>query len=469
MASSSASVAPASAPRARVLEVHRVASDMVALQEEAKSVRDRRLALEEIMRQERNRRLQAAASRRAEATTTSPSYGSGASSGKQQQEGDAVNPNAAPHTLKEYRRELDNVNGNKELYRLHYYTSAHLNPTDVHFYTAKSRVKEYQRHAPSPRKSVQAHHPLPTARRAHSEKESALPSTPAPASTSVMEGTSEQWTRSALLRMLANKRVLRRIEEHTQKEAAHFGRPVMRHTAAPVSPLNAAPRPCKASMPTRAVTGHPSCTTEAAVPRGDVSRSLAEYRSYAVSPSTQRWNQPHQRSPLQRSFSYSPLRLRGLAASPTRALYDAPFKIPFTYDSSVSLHAPRTDTSFLTSTRQGWPGVSAWKPLEHTYTVHPRDRGSGSAYEPIAEQSPSAPWEKRSTWTELTRRWSPPKQPATAPLLPPRDSSAREAGEVALKMPTAGPSTPKPTPTLLEGFRMPETVLKREDLFQGFS
>lgn len=445
-----------------------MASDKVALQAEAKSVRERRLALEEVMRQERARRLQAAASRTTETTNTSHSSVSAATV-REQQKDEAVNSNRAPQTLDEYRRELDKDSGNRELLRLHYYTSGHLSPADVHFYTVKGRVKEYQRHAPSPARSAGAHRLLLPTRKAHLETDLTQPSMRALESAAVMEGTSDQWTKSALLRMQANQHVLQRMEERERKEAAHIGRPIVRGTAAPASRLSVPPQPYKTPVTTSARVSHPLHVAEAAVSTCTVPRSLAMERSDTVAASAWRWSPLCQRSPLKTYLSTSPLRLRGRAASSTAAQRDSLFMTSLIDGSSVPLHASRTVTFPPTSAGYNGLVTCPWKPLEYSGTAHLEGRGSRSAYKPIVEQLPSAPSENHGTWAELTQSRSYPRQGLTAQSPPPRDRGASESGEGAGSLPTASPPTTKPKPTLLDGFRMPDTVLKREDLFQGFT
>ncbi|CAG9582296.1 conserved hypothetical protein [Leishmania major strain Friedlin] len=459
--------AAACATRSRAPEVHRVVSDKVALQEEAKSVRERRLALEEVMRHERAQRLQAAASRTTETANTSHSSGSAAPS-KEQQKGVAVDSSRAPQTLKEYRRELDKDSRYKELLRLHYYTNRHLNPAGVHFYTVKSRVKEYQRHAPSPPPSARAHRLLSPTRKAHRETELAQPSTRPLETISVVEGTSEQWTKSALLRMQANQHLLRRIEEHEKKEAARIGRPIVRGTAAPAGRLSAPPQPYKAPVATGAIASCPAPVAEAAVSACDAPRSLAVDKSYTAAAPTWRWSPLRQPSPRMTYLITSPLRLRGRAASPTAAQSDSLLKTSLIHGSSVPLHAPCKVTFPPTSARYDGRATCSWKPLEYSGTAHLEGRRSWSTYKPIVEQLPSAPSASPGTWAELTQSRSHPRQSLTARSPPPRDYGAREMGEDAPSVPTVGPPITKPKPTLLDGFRMPGTVLKREDLFQGF-
>ncbi|CAC9541623.1 conserved hypothetical protein [Leishmania infantum JPCM5] len=459
--------AAACAIRSRAPEVHRVSSDNVALQEEAKSVRERRLALEEVMRQERARRLQAAASRTTATANTSHSSGCAAPP-REQQKGEAVDSNRAPQTLEEYRRELDKDCRNKELLRLHYYTSGHLNPADVHFYTVKSRVKEYQRRAPSPPPSERARRLLLPTRKAHLETEMTQPSTRALETISVLEGTSEQWTKSALLRMQANQHVLRRIEERERKEAAHIGRPIVRGTTAPAGRLSALPQPYNAPVTTSAMASRPVHVAEAAVSACDAPRFLAVDRSYTATAPTWRWSPLRQRSPRKTYLTTSPLRLRGRAASPAAAQSDSLFKTSLIDGSSTPLHMSRTVSFPPTSAGHNGRATCSWRPLEYSGTAHLEGRRSWPAYKPIAEQLPSAPSESPGTWAELTQSRSHPRQGLTAPSPPPRDYSARETGEGAPSVPTIGPPITKPKPTLLNGFRMPDTVLKREDLFQGF-
>ncbi|KAG5468059.1 hypothetical protein LSCM4_01147 [Leishmania orientalis] len=453
--------------RARVLEVHRVASKQVALQEEAKNVRERRLALEEVMRQERSRRLQAAASRRTEAPNRGHASGP-ATPSREQEEGSALDSSAAPQTLEEYRRELDNVNGNKDVFRLHYYTNGHLNPADVHFYTVNSRVKEYQRHAPSPPRSAKARGSTSPACKAHAKRELTPSSTLALLSAPVMEGTSEQWTKSALLRMQANQHMLQRIEEREKEEAAHMGRPIVRDTAAPASHRNAPPQPYKAPFAASAIEHHPSRATEATVSECDVPLGLELNQSYAASAPTQRRSSPLQLSPPKTYTRTSSLLFRDHTAPPSSAWHNSSFKPSLIYGSSAALHAPRTETLLRASAGHSWVSESPRKPLEHSWMARSAASGSGSAFRSIVERPPNSAWEEHCARTELTQLLSPTRQGATDLFSLPRGSSPRGAGGVASCMPSANPPTSTPKPTLLDGFRMPHTVLKREDLFQGF-
>ncbi|KAK7197101.1 hypothetical protein NESM_000655100 [Novymonas esmeraldas] len=501
-----AAASDAAAPtRPRAPAVHRVNAESVALQDAAVKAREQRLALEEVMRQERSRRLQSSAAAAAGPTDRqrggvdhSPRGKAGGRAASQSavpaQDAAATTAAAVPQTLTEYRRELDKDNGNKEVFRLHYYTSGHLNPADVHFYAVKSRIREYQRHAPSPppRQST-PHQPSSPTSKTRAEAE-------APPAAVAVDGTAEQWTRSALLRMRANRHVLQRIEERERREAAHVGRPLLRETPASVNRPDPPQQPRTSSATSRVdtIASARGNVADVPAPARDVQRSLTAEQSYtAAAP-------PQRASPPVTFRTESPLRLRGPATSlSTSASLHSPFKPSITYAAPAGAHTYRADTAHRASAPAEWLPTSPWAPLQRRWETQPAPAADGSAYRPIAEQRTGATWESRRTWTELTRRRSPTQaqgrsaslSPAFAvdanaaatsprvradvdvsPLTPPptlntapRDLAVGTGVPVPVRSTSAGAPAAPMARGLLEGFRMPPTVLKREDLFQGSS
>lgn len=535
-------------------EVHRVTSESVALQAEAQSVHERRLALEEAMRQERNRRLQQAARRKphpvrkdagsiaaAPQGREAPSVPANGSSGQPKKTpGSPPDDNQLPHNLDEYRCELDSTNGNKEVYRLNYYTSAHINPADVHFYKAKGRIRELQRHAPSPLR-LQPSPPRPSRR---DEDATQLLSIVPPTSLSP-DGTAEQWTKSAVLRMQANQRALRRIHEREEWEAALTAtrsaayaasaqrrqaetalQPLPRTvTPPPARPLEVAaavePVPSAAPLPKPHPAPSTSSAAVGAAPHERLWRSartrssaFTTAASAAVLPSGVRWSLPQyyeqpERSPPRAYASGTPSRRYSDGALQSlRVGQNLPFKPSLTYSSS-STHASRVESSSVFATaaalerRATNSATSPWRPLHDSWTS-PSRRAARSAYQPIAPQNFTAasitPWESRRSWEGLTRHSSPSRfydehKPSLFSAVSAPVAVAREKAEVEVSPLTPSPAVktaPRSTggsdgagktttgasavlnlsqqkPSLLDGFRMPDTVLKRDDLFQGTS
>ncbi|GET92485.1 hypothetical protein, conserved [Leishmania tarentolae] len=448
-------VGAASVTRCRAPEVHRGACGNITLQKEANSVRERRLALEQVMRQERARRLQAAAGRRMAAAKTNHTCGS-ADMLREQQQSEAANSNPTPQTLEEYRRELDKDNGNYGHLRLHYYTGRHLNPADVHFYAVKSRVKKYQRHASSLPSSARAHFLMSPTRKGKLEAESRQPSTRAVEAIPVKEDTSEQWTKAARLRMQANQQVLRRIEERERREAARIGQ------------LSAPPQPYKAPVMAREMTRDFLHCTEDALSTCDTPRSLAVDRDYTVRAPTWRWSPLRQRSPLKTYLNTSPVSLRGRAASPPTFQSNFLLKPPLIYGSSAPLQASRTVNCPPPSAAYKERAACPRKSLQYSDAARHTDQLSRSTYKPIVEQLPSTAWESHSTWAYLMQSRSHATRGAPARFLPTRDFGISEASEGTPSMPNGSSPTPNLQPTLPDGFSMSGTVLKREDLFRGF-
>jgi hypothetical protein len=507
-------------------------------------VRERRLALEEAMRQERNRRLRHAARRRSsasprkevdaapeETTQSATSALSHASANPKKSTGGAVNGNQLPHNLDEYRRELDAANGSKEAYRLLYYTNGHLNPADVHFFKAKGRVKEYQRHAPSPPPLRSSPH-----RPSRHDEDSLqlLAIMPPPA-----EGMAEQWTKSALLRMQANKRALKRIHDREKREAALMAprsasragseqhrqtetAATQRRVATP--PRDAAPLASPPPAPAFAlpVPQPPPSSVAPPMSQDFQWKAASRFQGFVVAAATtpasasrtaMRWSPPRQeRSPPRSYFNSSPLRwLRSDGAAQTlHVAQRSPFKPSLTYSTS-SLQTSRVEPNAMPSNThvsllEKRATATPRKPLLDSWTAS--SRGSvHSGHQPTAPQglatASSSLWESRRSWEGFTRRSSPLRlyddhrpslfshKSAAAPSATTAPSGTAEV-EVSPLTPSPAMKTvsrsgddligtanqPPPTeaskpvqqkPSLLDGFRMPETILKRDDLFQGTS
>ncbi|KPA82549.1 hypothetical protein ABB37_03586 [Leptomonas pyrrhocoris] len=510
-----------SASRPYAAEVQRVTSESVALRDEAQSVRERRIALEAAMRQERNRRLQHAAQRKStlprkeangapqeqpQAASLSPTPTAEAKHSSRS----PSNGNELPRDLNEYRRELDSANGNKHTHHPHCYTSSHLNPADVHFYKAEGRVREYQRHAPSP--------PQPQTSSRHPSGRDENPTelldvTPSPA-----DGTSEQWTKSALLRMEANQRILRSIKAREEREAAL--RAARGGTRAASAPRRYGE---SAVVQPRAFTPGGAAPVVEPAPSGRTPSRLAHSFSSSLVPppphhyewkfnpaqrstagalaaATVRSSPPRaqqRQSPPRKYFSGSPLRRYSSGSSPPNHItQNSPFKPSLKY-SSASLHTSKVEPNPITSSvRRPATTTSSWTSLRDSWTSPSRGPVQ-STYQPIAPQAaataPSTPWESRRSWEGLTRPRSPSRfyeerkplllsrssAPAgtaaakgkaeveVSPLtpIPVMGTAARSAGNSADRVEQPAAATNKSS--LLEGFRMPDTILKRDDLFQG--
>lgn len=476
------------------------------------------------MRQERSRRLQHVAQKEAKSPTHGEDNGgalqghppvatsapSHSPSEPTRASRSASASRHSPHNLEEYRRELDSANGNREVFRLHYYTSGHINPADVHFYKAKGRVKEYQRHAPSPPRQ----HSTPPRRQPHGDDDSThvLAIMPPP-----VDSSAEQWTKSALLRMQANQRTLRRIREKEKREAAFAvaqsgartasakrkppleSTVVSRAVAPPhqATPIEEPPVPLVAAPAPISLAPH--------APRDYLWRSDRLGDATVRAPTvTLRTSPPRQQSPLRTYFTNSPLRrFSGGASQSAHASQHSPFKPSLTYSSS-SLHTSRAENAIPIASSLERRATSTQMPLSDSWAAPLRNgAAAASGYQPIAPQLPtgssSAPWENRRAWEGLSKRTSPSRThgeltsftfsstraPAAAaatrdkaevevsPLTPssairtaPR-GAGKAAGEAAAQ--STVPSAAQGKPSLLAGFRMPDTILKRDDLFQGSS
>ncbi|KPI88246.1 hypothetical protein ABL78_2670 [Leptomonas seymouri] len=518
------SAVPASRPH--VAEMERVTSESVALQGEAQNLRGRRLALEEAMRQERNRRLQHAAQKKTASSHKDANNGSQKQSQTASSAPNSVTEptpspsiptadNQPPQDLEEYRRELDSDNGNKEVYRLHYYTNSQLNPADVHFFKAKGRLREYQRHVPSPSKHRTSPHRVP-----RREDDTTQVLTIAPART---DDASEQWTKAALLRMEANKRVLKRIQEREKREASlaatrGAARAVSAHRREPEAAVTK--HHTVTSPPARAAASLVEHASSARAPPPPLHHSPSSYvppapyhfewrssrvqgaTGVAPAVATTRWSPPrsqHPRSPPRSHFGSSPFsRYNDESSQRFRVAQSSPLRPSLTY-SSASWNTSNMVHNDMNSPVEG-PSTTAspWRLLSDLWT--PPSRGPvRSVYQPIAQQgvttASSAPWESRRAWEDLTKRGAPSSfneerkpflfsytaassattttkneaEVEVSPLTPSVAASTapRRAGVIADDAEQAAVITSKHS--LLEGFRMPDTILKRDDLFQGTS
>ncbi|KAG5494146.1 hypothetical protein JKF63_01981 [Porcisia hertigi] len=496
----SSAAAAVSASRSHVLEAQRVVPDKAVLEEEAKRLREKRLALEDVIRKERNRRLQEAALRRT--TKANPGHPSGLPAPTRvRQKGETFDSNTAPNTLKDYRRELQQDIDSQETFRRNYYTQRHLNPVDVPLDSVSSKAREYQRHAPIPLWSTGALSSLSPAHKSFSGTGVMQSSTVTPPSAPVMESTSNQSTRTALFRMQSTQRSLRRVEEREKNEAVHPRWASQSRMAVHASGLDTSQPAYTPPTTTGAIESFPSHHTGVAMPLQDMPGNVAVERSKERATSTQRWGPLRQRSPPRPYFADSPLRVRGNAVLMNSAKHNSLFKPTLKYGSSSSLGATRTDALSPTSARQTWRSVNTWKPLDHRWAAYSgRNRTSG-AHQFAAEHLATIPQESQRTWMNLTQWLSSPKQRATtlsssldgsafradvvrdksevqvSPLtpspkpqtVPHSGGSASKAGEATAGDQAAVSTTSEAKTTLLGGFRMPTTELKREDLFQGFS
>lgn len=440
--------------------------------ETSETIKEQIAALENEMRVERNRRLQ----RSGRPKKSTSALGETKESREKREKGGSsslhytVSSTRQPlpseaQSLQGYKKELDEVNGGNGVFRLHHYTSDHLNPSDVNFYPATSVVRRYLQQS-----SLKE---APPTRNINHLDQSSRP-LPRRDDPSGVGGNQSTLNRSARLRLQKTRQILNATNS-SREHAKGTLRAASRgpRTAPPPQPVKEPqPPPRHSSEPNAAVAG-----AVATVPR-EISRPGNRLAGGTSTLSDRSWLTEPRSVPS----TWPDNSLNSRVYTPFSLTNDWPREMASrVHPKSVSPFKPIIAYGAAGQRDYGNPSQSSSYLID---TIGRRDHNDSvisqrQSYQPIVATTSNM----CSTSSSLqTTRW------AGLSAGTPGDKVSTQVSKMNFEVSPLSPQSPYYTgerygsgarsaitsdrteePNLLDGFQMPHASINRSDLFQGHS